>query len=204
MSSETHSGSSSSAADGPAPAGGGVSVGPLGMWLFLASLAVLFAASMAAYLVIRSRADAWPPPDMPPLPTGLWVATAILLISGLTVHWAVRAARRDDQGTLIGAMLVTTLLGVVFLAVQIMNWGWLIWIQRASFDSGLYMGSFFLLTGLHALHVVGGLIYLAMVTARCFHGRYSSAYYPGVRYSAMYWHFLDAVWIVMFVLVFLI
>lgn len=196
--------SGDSPSGGSPPASASRVAGTLGMWLFLGSLSVLFMASMAGYLVVRSRAASWPPPDMPRLPWGLWVGTGVLLVSGVTMHMALRAVRRDDQGTLIGAMMITTLLGVVFVAVQAMNWGWLIWIQRASLDSGLYLFTFFLLTGLHAAHVLGGLAYLGRVTAKSFQGRYSSAWHPGVRYASMYWHFLEVVWIVMFVLLFLV
>jgi heme/copper-type cytochrome/quinol oxidase subunit 3 len=66
------------------------------------------------------------------------------------------------------------------------------------------MFTFYLLTGLHALHVIGGMVLLGAVTAKAFAGRYSATYHPGVTYAAMYWHFLDVVWLVMFVLIFLI
>ena len=178
--------------------------GTLGMTLFLVSLSILFAASLAGYLVVRARAVAWPPPDMPRLPAGLWVSTIIILVSSGTIQFALASARRDRAGALIGAMLITTLLGVVFLFSQAVNWGWLIWIQHATPRSGMYLFTFYALTGLHALHVIGGLVLLTVVTARAFRGRYSSAFHPGVRYSAMYWHFLDVVWLVMFVLLFLL
>ena len=74
----------------------------------------------------------------------------------------------------------------------------------ATVRTGLYMFTFYVLTALHALHILGGLIFLATVTAKSFAGRYSPDYHPGVTYAAMYWHFLDVVWLIMFVLIFLL
>ena len=180
-----------------------VRVGTLGMWLFLGSLTMLFAASITGYLVVRSRSEVWPPEGMPSLPAGLWISTVTILCCSGTIHWALASARGNKYGELIGSLLVTSLLGLVFLVSQTVNWAWLISIQ-ATVSTGLYMFTFYMLTGLHGLHVVGGLVLLGVVTAKAFAGRYTAEYYPGVKYAAMYWHFLDVVWIVMFVLMFLI
>lgn len=203
--------------DGPPIARPGV--GTLGMWIFIASLSTLFAASLVGYLVVRSRALVWPPPDMPRLPAGLWVSTAVILLCSASIHWALSSIRRDRHGMLIGALLITLLLGLVFLVSQAVNWAWLISLNatishamEAAADASdaaaragpLYLFTFYVLTALHGLHVIGGMGLLLAVTARAFSGRYSSAYHPGVKYAAMYWHFLDAVWLVMFVLLFLI
>jgi cytochrome c oxidase subunit 3 len=173
------------------------------MWIFLASLAVLFAASVAAYLVVRARAEVWPPPDMPALPRGLWVSTVVILISSGTIQGALASIRRGRYGALIGLLLITTLLGLVFLVSQAVNWAWLISLQ-ATASAGLYMFTFYMLTALHGLHVIGGLGLLVVVTAKAFVGRYSAGDHTGVRHAAMYWHFLDGVWLVMFVLLFLV
>ncbi len=177
--------------------------GTMGMWIFLTSLAILFAASMVGYLVVRSRFEQWPPEGMPPLPAGLWASTIVIMLSSLSIQIAYHCVRADKQGGLIATMLITTLLGVVFLFTQGLNWAWLIAINE-KVNSGLYMSTFYLLTALHALHVIGGLIYLGYVTARSFTGTYHSAFHPGVKYAVMYWHFLGVVWLVMFVMIFLI
>jgi cytochrome c oxidase subunit III len=182
----------------PAPPG----LGTFGMAVFLLALGVLFTASLVAYLSIRARAAAWPPPNEPPLPAGLWVSTVVILLCSASIHTALRSVRRDRQGTLLGALLVTLLLSLIFLVSQAANWYWLIAMQ-GGVRSSLYLYTFYCLTGLHALHVIGGLALLGVVFAKAAAGRYSAAFYPGVRYAAMYWHFLDAVWLVMFVLMFL-
>jgi cytochrome c oxidase subunit 3 len=171
--------------------------GRLGMALFILSLSILFAASLVGYLVVRLRAEAWPPPGAPSLPKGLWVSTLILLTSSITMHSARRAARRDDQRRIRRMMVATTALGVAFVLAQILNWLQLYGLDLTA-RSGLYGFTFYVLTSLHALHVVGGLVALTLVTRRAFAGAYGPAAHAGVQYCGMYWHFLDAVWLVMF------
>lgn len=183
----------------PAPLG----VGLLGMKLLVVALSMLFAASIVGYLIIRSRAAAWPPPGMPRLPGTLWVSTLIIVVSSLTMQSAVRAAKADRQGALRTAMLLTTILGVAFLVSQTLNWFVLV-AANLTAKTNLYGFTFYMLTGLHAAHVVGGVIPLAVVTARAWRGRYSAAFHPGVQYCAIYWHFLAAVWVVLFTLLVLV
>ena len=180
------------------------SPGTLGMWLFLLSLAILFAASITAYLIVRVRAEVWQPVNMPDPPPWLWFSTAVILVSSGTIHWGLAGIRRSLHGRLIGAMLATTLLGLVFLVSQAINWAWLIAINATTSTAGLYIFTFYVLTGLHAVHVIGGLALLTVVTARSFAGRYSADHHPGVKYAVMYWHFLAAVWLVLFTLIFLV
>jgi cytochrome c oxidase subunit 3 len=171
--------------------------GVLGMWVFLATLAVLFLASIVGYLAVRLKATAWPPAGMPRLPSGLWLATFVLLAASAAVHRALRAIRAGD-GPASTRWLGTTLgLGLAFLAVQSWNWWGLIRV-RLTAASNLYAFTFFMLTGLHAAHVVGGVALLAVVLARSRRGRYGSGHHPGVTYAAMYWHFLDVVWLLLF------
>jgi cytochrome c oxidase subunit 3 len=176
-----------------------LATGRLGMKILVLALSMLFAASIMGYLVIRFRAPAWPPPGVPSLPGTLWISTLIIVISSFTMQAAVRAVRADRQRALRIGMLLTTLLGVAFLVSQTLNWFALVAANLTS-RTNLYGFTFFMLTGLHAAHVVGGVIPLAVVTARAFRGRYSSAYRPGVEYSAIYWHFLATVWLVLFAL----
>jgi cytochrome c oxidase subunit 3 len=180
---------------GPAP----LAVGRLGMRFLLVALSMLFGASLIGYMVVRLRAPVWPPPGMPRLPDALWISTVIIVISSFTMNSAVRAAREDRQGTVRVAMILTTLLGVLFLLSQTVNWFSL---AAASLTAGtnLYGFTFYVLTGLHAAHVIGGVIPLTVVSVRAWQGRYSAAFHPGVEYCAMYWHFLAVVWLVMFAL----
>jgi len=172
--------------------------GILGMRLLIASLSMLFLSSLMGYFVIRSRSAAWPPAGMPPMPKGLWISTIVILISSGTVQWGLRSARLNRQSALRQAMTATTGLGVLFLIVQGVNWYALL-SAGITAAVNLYAFLFYLLTALHAAHVVGGLVLLFTVTARAYRGVYSADFHPGVIYSAMYWHFLDAVWVIVFV-----
>ncbi len=182
-----------SSRDEPAP----IATGRFGMRLLVAALSMLFAASLVAYALIRSRAAVWPPAGVPALPDTLWISTVLILASSVTMQAALRAARAGRAGALRTGMLLTTLLGILFLVSQTLNWFSMV-AAHLTARTDLYGFTFFILTGLHAAHVVGGLIPLAVVTRRAFRGRYSAAFHPGVEYCAIYWHFLDVVWLVMF------
>lgn len=176
--------------------------GKLGMTLFLMSLSVLFAASLVGYLVVRFRAENWPPAGAPELPGGLWVVTLILIVASLSIHRAVHAARSDRAGQVIVMVVATLLLGLAFTAVQAFNWQTLyqrMTAQPLPNEAKLYPFTFYLLTSLHALHVIGGLIALAIVLRHALKRRYSAADHAGLRHCAVYWHFLDATWIVIFI-----
>jgi len=173
---------------------------PIGMALFLLSLGMLFAASLVAYFAVRFN-DAglanWNPDGVTGLPNSLWASTFVLVISSITMHYALTSARADDQPGVRWGMFFTTLLGAVFLATQAWSWREL-YAMQVDATSSLYGWTFYMLTALHGLHIVGGLIPLAVTTVRAKRGAYTAAEHTGVTLCAMYWHFLDAVWIVLF------
>lgn len=187
--------------------------GKVGMALFLTALAVLFAASMAAYVLIRilSLRDAVDPftgeviPSTAPgfgqikPPITLWLSTLIIMVTSVTMHTAVDAVRRERQARLRTALLATLLLSGFFLLVQTPAMIELLG-NRYDAEGGFtaIYGLMFTLVVLHALHVVGGLIPLVVVTVGAHRGRYDHEVHGPVTYLAMYWHFLDLVWIVMF------
>lgn len=173
--------------------------GATGMLILLVSLSILFLASMAAFLIIRSHAKQWPPAGMPPLPESLWISTLIIVISSITMQIAFSSIRRDDERHLVLFLRITFGLGLLFLILQTINWLEFYHALRGRAPiEGAYLGMFYVLTGLHAAHVLGGLIPLSIVTRFAAQGRYSRNFHPGVRYSCAYWHFLDIVWVVLF------
>jgi heme/copper-type cytochrome/quinol oxidase subunit 3 len=171
--------------------------GVLGMWLFLATLTVLFLAAIVGYLVVRLKAPDWPPKGMPRLPGGLWFATGLLLGASVAVQRALRSIKAEARVACTRWLAATWGLGLAFLAVQSWNWSGLIRLHLMA-ASNLYAFTFFMLTGLHAAHVIGGVALLSVVWSRSARGRYDSGHHPGVTYAAMYWHFLDAIWLVLF------
>jgi len=172
--------------------------GRFGMWLFLASLGMLFAGSFVGYLVIRLRAPEWPPPGSPSLPSGLWLSTAVLVLLSVVLVLAQRSAREGRQEVLTRMLTASVVLAIAFLGSQVANW-----MRMAAADNlpqqSLFTFGFFVLTFLHALHVLGGLVPLILVTLRARRGRYTVADNEGVQLVAMYWHFLLATWVVILI-----
>lgn len=173
--------------------------GRFGMWLLIVTLAVIFAATLMAYVFVRlspNNVGGWPPPHMPPLPSALILSTLVLLASSATVHVAVTAAQRGERA--VGTWMVATLaLGLLFLGVQAFAWFDAVR-ANMNFSQHLYAWTFYVLTVLHALHVFGGLIPMAVTTRHAVAGRYGPGRLAGITYCAMYWHFLDAAWIVLY------
>lgn len=178
-----------------------IAAGTMGMRLFLLSLGILFAASLIGYVSIRMTALG-KAVDIPPLPRALWASTALLLVSSATVQAAVNAARAERWDRLRRAVTATTVLGFAFLAVQTacwIDWAGPMRETLAGSERRFLLTAFYVLTGLHAAHVVGGLVPLSVITSRAWRGRYpDGGGHAGVLYAALYWHFLDGVWIVLF------
>jgi len=174
--------------------------GVFGMWVFIAVVAMIFVSCILGYLVVRfdqPPGREWMPKGTPPLPGALLLSTAVLLVSSWTMQDAVRAVRQGRLARAEHAMAATLGLALVFLAVQALAWTQL-WRAQATIMSGLYAWTFYVLTALHALHVIGGLVPLCVVCWRAARGRYSPQHPEGVMYCAMYWHFLDAVWLLLY------
>jgi heme/copper-type cytochrome/quinol oxidase subunit 3 len=174
----------------------------MGMVLFLLSLGMVFGATIIAYVVVRLQlvaANDWKPEGSPSLSWLLLLSTFLLLCSSFSIHTAVRSARRGFPGRLVGRwMSVACVLALAFLASQIVVW---IDLARANliFDESLYAWTFYLLTGLHALHVLCGLPPLALTTRNAWRGHYGAdaVSRSGLGHCAAYWHFLDGVWVVL-------
>jgi cytochrome c oxidase subunit III len=172
----------------------------LGMTLFLASWAMLFAALFFSYGLVRLRAPAWPPADLPALPLALpAVATGLLALASLVLERARRAPRMDGAAP-VGSIAIAALAGGFFLLVQLQVWQRL-WEQGLRFSSGPYGSVVFGLTGFHALHVLVGLGGLAglMVTARL--GRLRPL---ALRLWTLYMHLVGVLWALMFVSLYLL
>ncbi len=175
-----------------------VSKGQLGLWLALTAIAMLFAGLSSAYIVMRG-APAW---QNVALPAMLWVNTFVLLASSVTIEWARRRVREDRMGPTKVWMGTTAGLGLVFLVGQVIAWKQLV-------DAGVYLpttlhSSFlYVLTGAHALHILGGLAALGYVLIQTLRNRYTVSNHEPVTLCATYWHFMDGLWIYLFLLLIL-
>jgi cytochrome c oxidase subunit 3 len=168
--------------------------GTLGLAVFLVSLSVLFVSGVVAYLIVRSRAEVWPPATAPELPAGLWLSTLLLVGCSASIQLGLGAIRRGEERKLLVYLAATLGWSLLFCVSQAWNWQ-RFWAADTGFHDNLYGFGFFMLTGLHAAHVLGGILAMVVVTLRAALGHYSWAYYPGVRYTATYWHFLGFTWL---------
>ncbi len=174
----------------------------LGMFLFIASEVMLFGAFFTAYFFIRivNGAAEWPPPPYEFPKFVAFVNTCILVSSSFTVHWALHSIRHNRRSGLQAGMVLTFLLGLTFLITQIVEYA------RIGFapHTGAFASVFFCLTGLHGAHVFVGLTILLFMTIRSFRGHFSAEAHHGVEIGGIYWHFVDVMWIVVYVTVYIL
>lgn len=176
----------------------------LGMVIFISSWAMLFAGLFFAYGVIRARAAAWPPPDLPRLPLDMpGVGTLALVLSSAALHLASASIRADRRRLIAPALAAAAVLGALFLAIQIVVWRGL-YLQGLRPDTGAYGSVFFGLTWFHGLHVAVGLVALAWLAVRATGGAYTPARHVPVRLWVLYWHMVGVVWLLMFTVVYLV
>lgn len=176
----------------------------VGMVVFLGSWAMMFGALFFAYTAVRLRATSWPPLGAPELPILLpGINTLVLLASSGTMHLALRGLRRGRLDQFRGCLLATIGLGSVFMGLQLVVWIDL-WRQGLHLDTGTYGGVFYLLTVFHALHVLVGLGLLIWLVAPAMRREASVPRRVPVKLASMFWHFVDAVWLLMFLAVYLV
>jgi cytochrome c oxidase subunit 3 len=170
-----------------------------GFLIFLCSESVIFLAFFAGYITYKLSSPAWLPPGFERLPVREPLVNTIVLVSSSLVIWlAERALRRDRLWAFRGWWLLTMAMGTVFLVGQAREWIEL----PLSLGSGVYGASFFLLTGFHGLHVITGVLLMALMLARSFRpGNYDGGD-AGVVSVSLFWHFVDVIWIVLFLLLY--
>lgn len=177
--------------------------GMLAVLMLIATEMMLFSGLIGSFLIFRLAAPFWPPPALPRLPlTVTWINTFVLIGSAPTMYLAVRAVHQSRQRLLRRWLVVTLILGSLFLAIQGSEWVRLI-SHGLTMKSGSYGATFYLLIGCHAAHVTAAVIWLAAVTAVALRGRYNSRNAGGVERIAAFWYFVCAIWPVLFVLVYL-
>lgn len=181
-----------------------------GMIIFLISEGMLFAGLIAAYTVLRMSQSgfpwqenhAWPPGDLPHLPVFLTSINTIFLVSSsFTFHFSEVAVKKGKSG--LAWLFLTILLGATFVIIQGFEWTHLyhegLWFDRG----GVYGSSFFVITGFHGMHVAIGVLlivwcFLRQVLTRCF----TPARHVALENVALYWHFVDVVWLFLFTLLY--
>jgi cytochrome c oxidase subunit III len=185
---------------------GGTSNPVLGMILFITSEVMFFGGLFAAYFNLRANAAQWPPEEfhdtLKILPF-VGPATILLILSSFTCQWAVWAIRRDDRTVFIRGMVLTVVLGIVFLLMQVTDYA-LLGSEGLTLASGTFGTTYYTLTGFHGAHVFGGVVMLSVVLYRGMAGQFSGRHYDAVEGASLYWHFVDVVWILLFSLLYLL
>lgn len=176
----------------------------IGMTIFIGAWAMMFACLFFAYGALRLGAPFWPPAGQPVLPILVpGVNTLVIGLSSLAMEVGLAGMTRGASKRLAPALLVATLLGVGFLALQYAV-GADLYGQGLTPRTGPYASVFYGLAGIHGLHVVIGVLALAGLTYRAYRGAYSPASFLPVRLWSFYWHFMGAVWALMFIFVFVV
>ena len=184
---------------------GGMDAALLGMMLFIASEVMFFAALFAAYFNAKATLPVFPPEGyedvlkLVPVPL---IATAILIASSFTMQWGTSRIRKGDRTGLNRAVAVTLALGVIFLGIQLYDYWELVTVEGFSIDSGIYGTLFYTMTGFHGAHVLGGVIGLAVILSRGLAGQFTRRHHVAVEAVHYYWHFVDVVWILLFLVLY--
>jgi cytochrome c oxidase subunit 3 len=180
----------------------------VGIFLFIGSEIMLFGSFFTVYFFDRvvNHASPWPPyrPGTTvqferPAFVAL-VNTLILVTSSFTMHWAATSCKKGNRAGLKAGMVLTFLLGLTFLLTQIIEY------HRIGFNTSdtAFASTFFGLTGLHGCHVFIGLTILLAMTIRSFKGHFSPEHHHGIELGGIYWHFVDVMWIVVYVTVYIL
>jgi cytochrome c oxidase subunit III len=188
----------------------------LGMWVFLVTEIMFFGGLFMAYIVYRwMYPDAWAQSSqLLNVPLG-GANTLVLIVSSLTMALAVRAAQVGSRKGQIVNLVLTIILGATFLVVK--------YFEYASkfehhlvpgpnfapdpalpFGSEIFFSLYFIMTGIHAIHMVVGIGLMSVILAMAWKGKFSPEYYGPVEVSGLYWHFVDIVWIFLFPLLYLL
>jgi cytochrome c oxidase subunit III len=176
----------------------------LGIWAFLATELLLFGGLFTAYAQFRSTYPDLFHQEHLKLNRLLGALnTVVLLSSSLSIAIGIDAVRNDRRRTLRIALIVTLALASCFLGIKYLEWS-------EDFEHGLYpssnlfFGLYFMMTGLHGLHVIFGMLVMVWLLIRNERGAFSSDYNSPVEVTGLYWHFVDLVWIYLFPLLYLV
>lgn len=169
----------------------------LGMAIFVGSWAMAFATLFISFLVIRHRQPVWPPEGVVMPSMALAVAgTLVLLLSSAVLNQSVKRGREGRAG-FAGWWAAGMALALVFAGLQ--TWMWTsVWAAGARPNGGTYEALFYMLTWFHAVHVLCGIIALAVIQIGALSGRFGTARISPASSVAIFWHFVDVIWLVLF------
>ena len=164
------------------------------LWLFIASVTMMFAALTSAYIVRQAEGN-WMIFDLPNL---FFVNTAVIIASSITMQWAYWSAKHDYPERVRLATSITSILGVAFLVGQFLAWGQMVEnnIYFVNDRGSAVSGSFvYVLSGLHGAHIISGVVFLLIVLVSAFRFKVHSKNMTQIEMCTTYWHFLGALWL---------
>lgn len=179
-------------------------ISKFGMWLFLGTEILLFGGLFAAYAIFRAKYTGLFEAQHAELDTMLGaINTVVLIFSSLTMALAVSNSQKGKMKRVVIFLAVTILCGAIFGGIKYVEY-------TAKFSHGLYPNTsiffalYFMMTGLHMLHVFGGMAVLAVLLVLTYRGKFSKEYNAPIEIGGLYWHLVDLIWIYLFPLLYLI
>jgi heme/copper-type cytochrome/quinol oxidase subunit 3 len=180
---------------------GGRGINWWGMAFFIASEALIFANLIASYLYLEIRNGNWRPPVDYIIPI---IGTFLLLGSSIPIRIAGDAITKDNQRNLRLGLVATITMGALFLVGLVIEYTGAIFNEKFTPSSSLQGSCFYTLTGLHASHVIVGLIFLFVLLMRSLRGDFTAKNHWAIVAGEMYWHFVDGVWVFVLTVVYLL
>ncbi len=174
----------------------------LGIWVFLASEVIFFAAIITTFIVYRDRSTSGPGPHEVLTLLVPTIMTLVLLTSSITMVLALQSIKGGKPTRMWQWLLVTTVLGIVFLVLKGTEYSHLFG-EGVTPSTNIFGSVYFTVTGFHALHVIIGIIWILAVVAKTLRGGFSATNYLPVEMAGLYWHFVDLVWVAIFMVVYL-
>lgn len=180
---------------GPLPVGskGHKASGWWGMWMMILTEASLFAYLLFSYAYLGMQSHGGWVPELPRLQIAL-PNTVLLVASSLVLYWGESGIKKGKTGRLVAALGLTLLMGAVFAGLQGLEWH----NKKYGPDADAYASSYFMTTGFHMAHVIGGLLMIAALLMWAAMGKFNAQRHAAVSIGALYWHFVDVVWLAVF------
>lgn len=163
------------------------------LWLFIVTVVMIFASMTSAYIVRQAEGN-WLEFELPSI---FWYSSGLIVLSSVSLHWAYLSAKRDSLDQVKTALGITVVLGLAFLVGQ--WYSWVALVDRDVYFVGNPSGSFlYVFTGLHALHLISGVIFLIIVLISSLRYEVHSRKMAQMEMCVTYWHFLGGLWLYLF------
>ena len=180
-----------------------MTVGLWGMVFFIFSEVMFFSGLIAAYLALREDALVWAPTNGGHVLDASFrpvFFTILLVLSSIPMQWAAMSIRKGNRVQMRWALFLTLVMGTAFIINTVIEWIML----DFGIGDGPYGATFYILTGFHGAHVIGGLLFIFTLWLRSYLGQFDAKRNTAVEAGSMYWHFVDVVWLLVFSLIFLV